>query len=122
MNAGEYLGVYAEGWTTGNEETILSAVADGFVFDDPNAGKITKDGFSDYLSGMKETVRSLCNGNLPEPFMELSEVVTQEDQGVLTAWCWWSVPGTDIRGSGLIKVGSAGVQSEVITYYTKLPA
>lgn len=65
-------------------------------------------------------MRSLRGGSLPEPFMELSEVVTREGQGVLTAWCWWAVPGTDIQGSWLIKVGTDGVRSEVISYYTKL--
>ncbi len=53
--------------------------------------------------------------------MELSEVVTQENEEVITAWCWWAIPGTDIKGSGLIKVRADGVRSEVITYYTKLP-
>lgn len=85
-------------------------------------GKIAKRAFSEYLEKLKQTVRSLRGGSLPEPFMELSEVVTREDQGVLTAWCWWAVPGTDIQGSGLIKVGTDGVRSEVISYYTKLPA
>jgi hypothetical protein len=36
--------------------------------------------------------------------MELSEVVTEEKEGVTTAWCWWAIPGTDIKGSGPIKV------------------
>ena len=121
MSAADHLGVYAEGWTKGDAEIILRAVTDDYTFDDPNAGTISKSEFSDYLSGMRETVRSLCGGNLPEPFMELSEVVTQEAEGVLTAWCWWAVPGTEIKGSGLIKVASNGVRSEVITYYTKLP-
>ncbi len=121
MNAGDHLGVYAEGWTKGDTETILRAVTDDYTFDDPNAGKITKGKLADYVSGLKEAVQSMCGGTLPEPFMELSEVVTQEDQGVLTAWCWYSVPGTEIRGSGLIKVGPDGVRSEIITYYTKLP-
>ena len=121
MNAADHLGVYAEGWTKGDAETILRAVTDSFTFDDPNAGTIPKSKFVDYLSGMRETVRSLCGGNLPDPFLELSEVVTQESDGMLTAWCWWAVPGTELKGSGLIKVGSEGVHSEVITYYTSLP-
>ncbi|HSS66041.1 MAG TPA: nuclear transport factor 2 family protein [Gammaproteobacteria bacterium] len=121
MGAADHLGVYAEGWTKGDAETILRAVTDDFTFDDPNAGTIPKSNLADYLSGMKETVRSLCGGSLPDPFMELSEVVTQEGGGVLTAWCWWAIPGTGIKGSGLIKVGSGGVRSEVITYYTRLP-
>ena len=121
MSASEHLGTYAEGWTKGDAELILKAAADNFTFNDPNAGVIPKSEFAAYLEGMKETVSSLRGGTLPEPFMELSEVVTKEEEGVLTAWCWWAVPGTQIKGSGLIKVGSEGVQSEMIAYYTKLP-
>ena len=53
--------------------------------------------------------------------MELTEVTTGEDDGVLTAWCWWSIPGTAIQSSGLIKAGEIGVQSEKLAYHTKLP-
>jgi len=122
MSAAVHLGTYAEGWTKGDANTILNAVSDEYTFDDPNVGKIAKGGFAEYLAGMKETVRSLQGGNLPDPFMALTEVVTREEEGVLTAWCWWTVPGTEIQGSGLIKVGAEGVRSEVITYYAKLPA
>ena len=121
MSASEHLGTYAEGWTKGDAGLILKAVADNYTLDDPNAGAISKNEFANYLEGMKESVTSLREGPLPEPFMELSEVVTEEKEGVLTAWCWWAIPGTQIKGSGLIKVGSEGVQSEVLTYYTKLP-
>ena len=121
MSASEHLGTYAEGWTKGDAELILKAAADNFTFNDPNAGVIPKSEFAAYLEGMKETVSSLRGGTLPEPFMELSEVVTKEEEGVLTAWCWWAVPGTQIKGSGLIKVESEGVQSEMIAYYTNFP-
>ena len=53
--------------------------------------------------------------------MELTEVTTNEDGGLLTAWCWWSIPGTALQGAGLIKVGDDGVRSEKLAYYTKLP-
>lgn len=121
MSAADHLGTYAEGWTKGDADTILKAISDDYIFDDPNAGKITKSDFAEYLSGMKETVRSLRGGSLPDPFLELTEVLTQEDDGVITAWAWWNVPGTEVKGGGLIKVGAEGVRSEVITYYTKLP-
>lgn len=120
MSASDHLGVYAEGWTNGDANLILQAVTDDYTFDDPNSGVISKSSFSEYLEGMKKTVMTLRGGNLPEPFMELSEVVTNEDNGTLTAWCWWAVPGTEIKGAGLIKVDSSGVRSEVLTYYTKL--
>jgi hypothetical protein len=118
MNAADYLGAYAEGWTKGDATIILKAVSDDYTFDDPNAEKIGKSGFAEYLSKLKEGVRS-AGGSLPEAFMELSEVVTQDNEDVLTAWCWWVIPGTPLRGSGLIKVGVNGVRSEVITYYAK---
>jgi hypothetical protein len=120
MNAADHLGLYWEGWSKGDLETILRAVSDDYTFDDPNAGTISKEDLSDYLSGMKETVKALRGGSLPEPFLELSEVVTQENEGIVTAWGWWVVPGTEIKGSCLIKVDSEGVRSETLAYYTKL--
>ena len=108
MTAADYLGLYAEGWTSGRAETVLRAVADEFIFDDPNAGAIPKAGFADYMSAFHEAVKSLTGGSLPEPLMELSEVLTQESDGILTAWCWWAVPGTELKGAGLIKVGAGG--------------
>ena len=121
MSASEHLGTYAEGWTKGDADTILRTVAESYTFDDPNTGVISKNEFASYLAALKETVSTLRGGTSPETFMELSEVLTDEKDGVLTAWCWWAIPGTEIKGSGLIKVGSEGVRSEVITYYTKLP-
>ena len=119
MSTTDYLGKYAEGWTKGDTDAILKAVSDDYVVDDPNVGKITKSNFASYLSGLKESTRSAQGGRLPTPFMELSEVVTQEKDDVMTAWCWWSIPGTSMKGSGLIKVGPTGVRSEVITYHAK---
>ena len=121
MSAGEHLGAYAQGWTNGDSAEVLRAVSDNYTFDDPNCGVIPRKEFARYLAQLKETVKTLRGGDLPTPFMELSEVVTQENQGSITAWCWWSIPGTNIKGSGLIKVGPEGVHSEVITYYSKLP-
>ena len=121
MGAAEHLGVYAEGWTNGEADTILKATAENYTFNDPNSGVIPKKEFARYLAGLKEQVKAVRKGSLPKPFMELSEVVTQENQGVITAWCWWTIPGTDMKGSGLIKIGADGVRSEVITYHTKLP-
>ncbi len=121
MSAADYLGTYAEGWANGDGEAILSATSDRFVFDDPNAGKVAKGNFSQYLADLKEAVASLRGDAYEGPFMELSEVVTKDDDGVLTASCWWEIPGTDLRGSGLIKVADDGVVSERLAYYTKLP-
>ena len=121
MNAGDYLGRYAEGWTKGDAEMILSAASESFTFDDPNAGTIARENFTEYLAELREVVAAARGGEVGESFMELTEVLTQETDGVLSASCWWAIRGTDIQGGGLIKVGSGGVESERITYYTKLP-
>ena len=120
MNSAEHLSAYAEGWANGDADKILKATTEDYTFDDPNFGVVSRDALSEYLANLKQTVASLCNGQVPEPFMELSEVLTQEADGVLTASCWWTIPGTELKGSGLIKVDATGVRSEVITYYTKL--
>ena len=87
----------------------------------PNAGRIAKEDFAAYFAQFKETVDEI-RGGTPQPnFMDLTEVVTSEEDGILTAWCWWSVPGTDIQGSGLLKVSDGGVISERLAHYTALP-
>ena len=121
MRAMDFLGTYAEGWSKGDSATILSAASDSFVFDDPNAARVGKLEFPTFFARLKETVAAIRGNGHDGPFMELSEVVTKQEGNVLTASCWWEIPGTDIRGSGLIKVANDGVLSERIAYYTKLP-
>ena len=120
MPAGDHLGQYAEGWTKGDAQIILGSLAENYQLDDPNAGAINKQGFADYLAGMKQVVEGI-RGKTDDPLLDLTEIVTQEEGGILTAWAWWTVPGTPIQGSGLIKVGDQGVISERLCYYTKLP-
>jgi len=120
MSAKDHLRKYADGWTKGDPEIILDSVSSDYVFDDPNEGQIKKQGFATYMSRLKEIVSSLRGTESETQFMELSEVVTHEEEDGLTAWCWWAIPGTELSGSGLIKVGPEGVRSERLTYYTKL--
>lgn len=120
MSKADYLAAYAEGWTTGNSDKILSALADNYVLDDPNHGHVAKGDMAVYLDGMKTTVNELRGGKAEAHLLELTEVLTGEEGGVLTAWCWWTVPGTPIAGGGLIKVADDGVVSERLTYYTGL--
>ena len=119
MSASDHLGLYAKGWTNGDVNMILQSITNDYILDDPNVGKVSKEKFSDYLDNMKATVKSLHGGNLPEPFMEITDVVTSEEDEIITAWCAWVVPETDIKGAGHIKVNASGVFSEVLTYYTK---
>ena len=120
MAAGDYLNQYAEGWTKGDVQIITGSLADSYQLDDPNFGNVSKQAFPEYLAGMWQVVEGI-RGKTSDPLLEVTEVVTGEDQGVITAWVWWTVPGTPIQGSGLIKVGDNGVLSERLTYYIKLP-
>jgi hypothetical protein len=120
MSKADHLAAYAEGWTTGDSGTLVSALADSYVLDDPNHGRVTKGEMVAYLDGMKAMVSELRGGKEEAQFLALSEVLTGEGDGELTAWCWWTVPGTSIQGSGLIKVSDDGVVSERLTYYTAL--
>ena len=81
---------------------------------------INKHGFADYLAGMGQVVEGIHRKTY-DPLLNLTEVVTQEEGCVLTAWCSWAVPGTPKQGSGLIKVVDQGIISERLFYYTKLP-
>ncbi len=124
MSRMDYLGTYAEGWTKGDAAAILAATAESYVFDDPNAGQISKAEFADYFSNLAALVRDLRGGEPEGSFMELTEVVTKDDEQIreTTAWCWWRIPGTELQGGGLLKIGDDGVRLERIAYYTALPA
>ena len=119
MSSADHLNTYAEGWAKGDAAIIMKSLDDGYTLDDPNFGMISKGEFPDYLAGFKQQVESI-RGNTGDLLLELTELVTKEEAGILTAWAWWSVPGTEIQGAGLIKVGDTGVLSERLTYYTKL--
>ena len=120
MSRADNLNRYAEGWVTGDAGVIASTLDDDYQMDDPNVGMISKAAFREYHAGFKEQVESI-RGVSEDAWLDLSELVTQEEAGVLTAWAWWTVPGTPLQGSALIKVGDSGVLSERLTFYTKLP-
>ena len=119
MSASDHLGKYAEGWTKGDFDTVASAMADEYIIDDPSVGQTSKAEFRDYFNKVKEMVTSMGGGG--DPFMELTDLVISEKDGILTAWCWWEILGTPMKGSGLIKVTDNGVISERLANYTKLP-
>lgn len=120
MSAADHLGKYAEGWMTGDTTTLLGSMSPDYVLDDPNGGHIPRSEFSTYFEELKRTLDGIRGGPPAANMLDLSEVVTQEEGGVLTAWCWWTFPGTAIEGSGLIKVGEEGVRSERLAFYTRL--
>ena len=121
---GEYLGQYAEGWTQGDPDIIMRACAPSYQMVDPEYPlPIPLTRFVTYLANLKEASEAAARSKgdpATQPFMELTEVVTQDDGHTLTAWCWWKIPGNGLEGSGLIKVTDQGVLSEKLAYYIEL--
>ncbi len=115
-----HLAAYSEGWINGDAETVLPVLDEVYLLDDPHFGRIAKDGMPAYFDELQAAVRTLRGGREQAPLMRIGEVVTREDAGLLTTWLWWTVPGTALEGAGLIKIGTTGVVSERLTYFTKL--
>jgi hypothetical protein len=69
MSKADHLAAYAEGWSTGNSDKILSALADNYVLDDPNHGSVAKGEMAAYLDGMKATVSELRGGKEESQFL-----------------------------------------------------
>lgn len=115
-----HLAAYSEGWINGDVDTVLPALADDYLLEDPHFGRIAKDGMPAYFEQLKAAVRDLRGGAEDLPVMRIGEVTTREDGELLSVWLWWAVPGTALEGAGLIKIAPAGVVSERLTYFTKL--
>ena len=84
MSKADHLAAYAEGWTTGNSDKILSALAENYVLDDPNHGRVAKGEMAAYLDGMKAMVSELRDGKEEAQFLALSELLTGEEAGELS--------------------------------------
>ncbi len=121
MTVQDHIANYAAGWTTGDIDKIVGAAAPNFVLDDPNAGKIGRDGLADYATGLKEAVAQLRNGAEYDKLMDMTDVVVRDTELPVTVWAWFTVPGTPLAGSAIMKFGNDGVVEERLTYYTALP-
>ena len=122
MSAKLQIKTYLEGWRLGDPALSLGATAAGFYYDDPNTGRIMRDDFIGFMEDFKDAAKEICNGVLPEPFLTYTETVMQQQESVMTVWCWWCVTGTDFQGSAIIKVDDNGVLSERIAYFSPLPS
>ncbi len=94
----DYLNTYVEGWRSMNVELVLSALAEGFVFDDPALPEpVTKATMAGYMSSWEDKTKAL-SGTWR---YENSHEVVQDQDGVLLRWKWWRFTGTNIQGSAL---------------------
>jgi len=117
----EHFNTYIDGWAQGNAAKAMSVLTEDYTYDDPDSEIHTKDTFIDLMNGFKDAALDACGGQLPNPFVVVSEKMIEIDDGRLRAWCLWEIPGSGLRGSALIKGDVVGIRSEVIAYYTKLP-
>ncbi len=115
-----HLAAYSEGWINGDVDTVVPSLAEEYLLDDPHFGRIAKAGMPAYFEQLNAAVRDLRGGAEVSPVMRIGEVVTRDEGDLLTVWLWWAVPGTALEGAGLIKIATAGVVSERLTYFTKL--
>lgn len=99
-----------------NVELVLSAIAEGFVFDDPALpAPVTKSTIAGYMSSWEERTRAL-SGTWG---YEKSDEVVQDRDGVLLRWDWWHFPGTGLQGSAVTKITDEGIIYERLAYYTE---
>lgn len=107
---------FIDGWRAGDPDVIATALADDFVFHNPRAGPVRKADFKDYFAGLRGMMDEL--GRTPDgPFMGLSDHAFHDDGETLTAWVWWTIPGTPASGAGLVKATDAGVVAHWVTYH-----
>lgn len=112
----EFLVTYYAGWSKLNAHIIRSAVADEFLWDDAEEGRIQKKDLGTFLPRFKSRIDSLRHGAMSTPYLTLSDLVIDRKQSMTTVWCCFAVPGTRIEGMSQIRVGDIGVICEHRAY------
>lgn len=113
------LDAYLEGWRLGDPALSLAVLSNGFFYDDPNTGRIFRDGFVEFMEAFKADAAELNNGIIGTPFLTYTDIIV--DEVVSTAWCWWQATETELQGAARIYFNETGIQSERIAYFSKLP-
>ena len=121
MSIRQHIDTYLRGWELGDGELSLGATADSFCYDDPNTGRIPRDGFVQFVADFRTAAVEMGAEPGATPFLEYSDIVIRDDELPATVWCWWQAIGTSLQGCALIKVGVEGVLHEKIAYFSRLP-
>ncbi len=122
MDKQKSIDVYLEGWRVGDPSLSYGATASDFTYDDPNTGIIPRDSFVGFFNDFMQAAADMKDEPVSDPFLHYRDVIMDKSNPTWTVWCWWHAAGTTLQGCALIKVGDAGVLSEQIAYYTRLPA
>ena len=122
MSVRTHLETYLEGWRLGDGHKSLAVTTPDFYYDDPNTGRIFKDGFVAFMEAFKADAAALNGGKLGKPFLTYTNIVIQNEiPQPAIAWCWWQATDTDLEGAALIHFNENGILSERIAYFSKLP-
>ncbi|WP_343211557.1 hypothetical protein QEZ52_22295 (plasmid) [Aliisedimentitalea scapharcae] len=124
MQQREWLDLYLEGWRTGDADLSLSATAPAFFYDDPDTGRIRRDGFRRFFEKFRAAGAEMAGGKVPVPFLQYSDLTVVDTNPAVApaiAWCWWRVTGTEFRGAACIRFDQTGVLNERIAYFTDNP-
>lgn len=105
-----------EGWARGDSEVIVASLAEDFVFENPNSGRISKSEFKGYFEQLKQQMTTMGYAE-DKDFMTFSNVMTHDDGETLVTWLWYEITGTPVRGASLVKVTDAGVRSDWLTFH-----
>ena len=122
MNRQEFLKAYTDGMANLDVDMVMGSLADSYVMDDPNAGKIPKAAMKDYVAGFGAAVEGMRAASDSAPMLVINEEMTRDDGEQTTVLVWWNVPNTPMEGAGHIIVGDDGVRSERLSYYAKIAA
>jgi hypothetical protein len=110
----DHLNAYIDGWKSMDVEMVLSALADGFVFDDPALpSPVTKASIANYMASWEERINALSGAWA----YENSDEVIDDQDGVLLRWKWWRFTGTHIQGSAVTKTTDKGMIYERLAYF-----
>ena len=106
---------YGKGWDTWDADLLISTLAPGFVFDDPEYPEpVTAANIAVYMAGWKDRVLAL--GGTGE--LGSRDRVYQDQDGAYVSWHWWSFVGTPFEGSAVTRTTDEGVLYERMTYCT----
>jgi hypothetical protein len=121
MTLDQIIETYLRGWELGDGMLSLGVTAPDFYYDDPNTGRISREGFVDFVKDFKRAAVEMGASPGAQPFLCYRDTVIHKQGDSATIWCWWQAAGTGLQGSALIKAATAGILHEQIAYFSPLP-
>ena len=121
MSVRQHIDTYLKGWELGDGEMSLTATAETFSYDDPDTGRIPREGFVQFVQDFRRAAEDMGGEINAVPFLQYTDVVIKDDELPAVVWCWWQAIGTELQGAARVLVGEEGVLHEKIAYFSHLP-